>query len=81
LVLALSTPERRIYCLAALLIAYLYDERAPRSVWLVGATTVVIGVLGLAKFTIFTLGFGLYALLALSDLARGRLGGACWLFA
>jgi hypothetical protein len=79
LVLVLSTPERRIHCLAVLLVAYLYDERAPRSAWLVGATTVVIGVLGLAKFTIFVLGFGLYGLLAVSDLARGRLGGILWL--
>jgi hypothetical protein len=79
LVLAMSLPERRVYALAVLLLAYLYDERAPRSPLLVGAATVLVGVLGLAKFTLFALGLGLYGILALADLVRRRLDGAVWL--
>lgn len=79
LVLTQSLPERRIYAFAVLLIAYLYDDRAPRAPLLVGSATVLFGVLGLAKFTLFALALLLYLLLAATDLVRGRLGGLCWL--
>jgi len=79
LVVVLPWPERRIYAFFVLLVAYLYDERGPRHPLLFGAATVLVALLGLAKFTLFALGLGLYLILAASDLARRRLEGLCWL--